>query len=94
MDAQIIQEKKPKIILGGHETFAFRNGWLKKGMDAINEDGVIFTRDDALVTLGVGKNMVRSIRHRCLATNLAQEHAGPGVTKPLMPTELGKRLLL
>ena len=48
----------------GHETFAFRYPWLKKGYDAVREDPSIFQRDDAITILGVGKNMVRSIRHR------------------------------
>ena len=51
----------------GHETFPFRYPWLKKGFDAVREDVSVFGRDDAITTLGVGKNMVRSIRHWCLA---------------------------
>jgi hypothetical protein len=47
----------------GHETFPFRYAWLKKGLDAATDDGTVFLRDDALTTLGVGKNMVRPIRH-------------------------------
>ena len=83
-----------KPVLGGHETFAFRNGWLKKGVDAANEDGSIFTKDDALVILGVGKNMVRSIRHWCLATGLLEEASGPGRARPLQATWLGRNLIL
>ena len=56
----------------GHQTFALRAGWLKKGLDAIEDDPQIFTRDDALVVLGVGKNMVSAIRHWLLATGLAR----------------------
>jgi hypothetical protein len=56
----------------GHQTFALRSAWLKKGLDALAEDARIFTADDALVTLGVGKNMVSSIRHWLLATQLAE----------------------
>jgi hypothetical protein len=57
----------------GHETFVFRYPWLKKGADAVREDSKVFTRDDAIVTLGVGKNMVRSIRHWGLATGVLEE---------------------
>ena len=57
----------------GHETFPFRYPWLKKGYDAVREDGAVFLRDDAITTLGVGKNMVRSIRHWCLAAGLIEE---------------------
>lgn len=51
---------------GGHETFTPRYGWLKKGFDAF-KDGNVFNREDAIERLGVGKNMVRSIRHWCRA---------------------------
>jgi Protein of unknown function (DUF4007) len=85
---------KVKPILGGHETFAFRNGWLKKGIEAAKNNGTIFTKDDALVTLGVGKNMVRAIRHWCLTAGLLEESSGSGLSHPLQATWLGDRLFL
>jgi hypothetical protein len=78
---------------GGHEKFVFRHGWLKKGIDAIRQDPLIFTHDEALIQLGVGKNMVRSIRHWCLATGLAEETAGVRQAKPLAPTVLADQIL-
>src|SRR5437879_4449899 len=75
----------------GHETFPFRYPWLKKGFDAVREDGNIFLRDDATTILGVGKNMVRSIRHWCLAAGVLEEDR-QGKTA-LRPTDLGKLLL-
>lgn len=90
----MIRENDIRPTFGGHEKFVFRNGWLKKGVDAVNEDNLVFTRDEALVTLGVGKNMVRSIRHWCLATGLVQEQAGSGMAKPLETSDLGQRLML
>jgi hypothetical protein len=78
---------------GGHEKFVFRHGWLKKGIDAIKKDDLIFTREDAMTTLGVGKNMVRSIRHWCLATDMADEKNGSGLAHPLRPTNLANKLL-
>jgi len=54
----------------GHETFPFRYSWLKKAVDAVQNDPNIFSREDAIVTLGVGKNMVSSIRHWGLATQM------------------------
>ena len=80
----------------GHETFTFRNGWLKKGVDRVFQDPNIFAQDDAMLTLGVGKNMVRSIRHWCLATQVIREGeslAGPR-TRRLELTPLGRSLLL
>jgi len=57
----------------GHETFPFRYPWLKKGVDAVLMDSEVFVRDEAITALGVGKNMVRSIRHWCLATGMLEE---------------------
>ncbi len=57
----------------GHQTFPFRYTWLKKGVDAVGENANVFTDEDAPVILGVGKNMVRSIRHWCLAANLIKK---------------------
>lgn len=76
----------------GHETFPFRYPWLKKGVDAVGADSNVFLRDDAITTLGVGKNMVRSIRHWCLTAGVVEEIAakeGGG----LRVADLGKILL-
>jgi hypothetical protein len=75
----------------GHETFPFRYPWLKKGFDAVLEDGGVFLRDDAITTLGVGKNMVRSIRHWCLTAGVLEDKPGEG--RSLRPSALGKLLL-
>jgi len=79
-------------IFGGHEKFVFRHGWITKGVEAVQNDPLIFTRDEALVTLGVGKNMVRSIRHWCLATGMIEEAKGGGLKRPLHVSSLGLRL--
>ena len=76
----------------GHETFPFRYPWLKKGFDAVRENGNVFLDDDAITTLGVGKNMVRSIRHWCLTAGVVEENT---VERggALRGSELGKLLL-
>jgi hypothetical protein len=78
----------------GHESFPFRYAWLKKGIDAVAEDGAIFLRDSAMTTLGVGKNMVRSIRHWCLATGVVEpvQSASGKPSGHWQPTWLGKAL--
>ncbi len=45
----------------GHETFHCRPIWLKKGYDFANS-GNLFNDNDAVIELGVGKNMVASIK--------------------------------
>lgn len=49
----------------GHETFACRYAWLPKAAEAVKKDSAILVGarlKEAMVELGVGKNMVRSIR--------------------------------
>lgn len=79
--------KRPAF--GRHETFHLRYGWLTKGAQALERDPGIFESDEATVELGVGKNMVRSIRHWLLAMGQIRESAGKG----LELTPLGKKLL-
>lgn len=55
-----MHNKKYKI--SGHQTFAFRYGWLEKGYTFV-EAKHSFSNEDAIVTLGVGKNMVDSIKY-------------------------------
>ena len=75
MENFLISEHTPTPYLtnpsfSGHQTFPFRYTWLKKGVDAVRKDATIFSSKDASVTLGVGKNMVDSIRYWCRVSNL------------------------
>lgn len=63
----------PYFSFSGHQTFPFRYTWLKKGVDAIKQDPTVFSSEDASVTLGVGKNMVASIRHWCTVARLIKK---------------------
>ena len=80
----------------GHETFPFRYAWLKKGVDSLERRPDIFQSEDAMVELGVGKNMVRSIRHWCLATKVLDDGDFlPGSrTLRLTPSAFGRALFL
>jgi hypothetical protein len=59
-----------KVSFSRHESFVLRFGWLTKGFRAFEDDPNIFINKDAVVTLGVGKNMVNSIRHWLRASKL------------------------
>lgn len=87
-------EEGAKPTFGGHEKFVFRYGWLKKGADALAQNPATFTDDRSLVVLGVGKNMVRSIRHWCLATGLFEETRGKGSVRGLQLTDFARRLVM
>jgi hypothetical protein len=79
----------------GHESFPLRNTWLTKGVQACAENPRLFSREDAMVTLGVGKNMVRAIRHWCLAAKMLEEHPDEKDRgRSLYPTELGRSLFV
>ncbi len=62
--------ESPRYSFSGHHTFPFRYAWLPKGVAAVRSDRQAFSRPDALVQLGVGKNMVASIRFWCEACGL------------------------
>lgn len=64
------------VSFSGHETFTLRHGWLKKAVDAVRADPKVFVNENAMVDLGVGKNMVRSIRHWALAADIVSEAPG------------------
>jgi hypothetical protein len=61
--------KFPKYSFSGHESFQCRQLWLKRGYDLI-ASGKKFTDEDAVVDLGVGKNMVTSIKFWLRAFNI------------------------
>ena len=83
-----------QISFSGHETFPFRYAWLKKGFDAASADGLAFSKDDAMTVLGVGKNMVRSIRHWCLAAGILEEIPVEknSRTFKVQPSDLGRAI--
>ena len=85
-DAKRIVEYK--YSFSGHETFPFRFTWLPKGVRYLGEYPDLFKRDDAPLILGVGKNMVRSIRYWCNAMNIIE----PADTGEYIPTLLGNAL--
>lgn len=67
----ILAEKNFK--LKGHESFHIREGWLRKGLKHVEQDDGFFGRDFTTDYLGVGSNMVKSIRYWLQATGLTEE---------------------
>lgn len=103
MARSLLDEGRFRLQFAGHETFPLRYGWLKKSYDAVKKaeaDGhtdtrTIFTNDSAIAYFGVGKNMVTSMRHWALASQvlslLNDEDAG-GVPAQIRSTQLGDLL--
>lgn len=59
----------------GHETFFIRKGWLYKGMSNIVKEPSIFqgAAGNPMDILGIGANMVKSLRYWLTTTNLTSE---------------------
>ena len=51
-----------RYVFSGHESFPCKTLWLKKGYDFVVQ-GKDFNSPEAVIDLGVGKNMVASIRY-------------------------------
>ena len=57
----------------GHETFAFRHAWLPKAYRLLKQDPSAFSHEDnAMIELGLGKNMVRALRFWVEAAGVAR----------------------
>lgn len=84
-------------VFARHETFHPRYGWFRKAYVAATRDPYVFASEDAPVRLGVGKNMVRSIRFWGLAAKVVTEVPDPAAVskrKPsiVVPTRFGEAL--
>ncbi|MBR2247216.1 MAG: DUF4007 family protein [Bacilli bacterium] len=62
-----------KLKLKRHESFSIREGWLTKGLKNIKENNKVFSDEKATDILGIGSNMVKSLKYWMLATKLAEE---------------------
>src|SRR3972149_3656975 len=63
MSNSVYKEIKNNYRISGHETFPCRYTWLPKAVRGMRENPKLFSDEAAaMVILGVGKNMVRSIR--------------------------------
>ncbi len=81
-------------MFSGHESFAVRYGWLPKLYEAATEDPDLFSSDErAILTLGLGRNMVKSIRFwgdaLGLTTVLGKSIQTTGFAKRLLDPEHG-----
>ncbi len=74
---------------GGHQTFHLRDSWLHKGIDLLKNEGDIFANTEkAMQSLGVGSNMVSSIKFWLEAVGFVD----PNATKGLKLTSLALML--
>lgn len=77
-----------KYTFSGHESFACKSLWLKKGYDFV-KNGHNFNAQDAVVQLGVGKNMVASIRYWMKAFGMCRNDLLTDTARLLLDTGAG-----
>ncbi|PDW03840.1 DUF4007 family protein [Candidatus Viridilinea mediisalina] len=90
MQPSALSASSPTLSFSGHETFVLRGNWLKKAYDLLLTTPDLFTRKDAFVLLGVGKNMANSIRFWGRVCGVFAREAQ---SHHYCPTELGHALL-
>lgn len=78
-----------RYIFSGHESFPCKSLWLKKGYDFIRNN-YDFNAPDSVVQLGVGKNMVASIRYWMKAFGLTRNDELSPLAHYLFDTQNGK----
>ena len=76
-------------IFSGHESFACKSHWLKRGYDFVRGENN-FNDDDAVVRLGVGKNMVASIKFWLKAIGLLKDAGLVALANHLFDDDKGK----
>ncbi len=77
-----------KVRMKRHESFSIREGWLAKGLNEVKKDNKIFSSQDATDELGVGYNMVKSLKYWMYATGLIED-----VGKELQLSNFGELVL-
>ncbi len=82
-----------RLTFARHETFHLREGWLTKGLRSVGDGPESLERDGAHHDLGVGINMLRSIKYWLRAFGLASVDAERGRAVGHHLTALGELLL-
>jgi hypothetical protein len=82
----MLEVRKPTF--SGHESFQCRHLWLKKGYDFVQQ-GKSFSSEDAVLDLGVGKNMVGAIRYWLRAFDLLEDQNQPTLFAELLLDDEG-----
>lgn len=79
---------KKGIRFKGHETFTLREGWLNKGLTAVEANPKIFAENFGADALGVGPNMAKAIRYWLKCAGLTED-----IKKGVRLTDIGKLIL-
>lgn len=73
----MITDKARDERFSGHESFVCRYGWLRKAYDGVADSPTLFSKlDNAIIALGVGSNMVRSLEFWARAFGIIEVQKG------------------
>ena len=62
-----------KLKLRRHESFSIRDGWIEKGLRSVKQyDQKTFSKDSGIKILGLGSNMVKSLKYWMTACGLIE----------------------
>ncbi|MEI8596412.1 DUF4007 family protein [Photobacterium sp. Hal280] len=89
----VFDNNKYALTFSGHETFPLRQTWLKKVIDMSSNKLILkskFSSPQQFAELGVGKNMLTSMKYWALACGVIAEHD----SSHFRITELGERVFL
>lgn len=70
--------EKKEAKLKKHETFSIRDGWLEKAINLLEDNPNLFAKDNGQQILGIGTNMVKSLRYWTDACGLIKFKQGTG----------------
>lgn len=64
-----------KLRMKRHESFSIREGWFEKALNAIKTSNKksIFSKTEGIITLGIGANMVKSLRYWMVASKIIND---------------------
>jgi hypothetical protein len=63
------------LRLRRHESFSIREGWIEKAINAImnNNERNIFSKNDGIEILGIGSNMVKSLKYWLISMGIVDD---------------------
>lgn len=80
------------MAYGQHQSFHLRDRWLSKALKSLNENDRFFYEDSAFEKIGLGKNMLQSLRFWVEATKVIDKQERKKHSHPL--SDLGRLILL
>lgn len=80
------------MAYGQHQSFYLRDRWLNKAMRHLRNDNRFFYDKEAFEKMGLGKNMVQSLRYWVVATGVVEEVFNEDRKKIHLITKFGEIL--